>query len=228
VNKVQIGQTPSAAVEMPVDEGIILTAPTDIARAWPGTTIRAAKWILKKLRALAPRGAGLQDTFSVRAPDAGLQDIISVGYYPTEKVSSNPMHAALYQRRRGRGQKLCLVIFDPSRVPDLRAKLEVLLKAVITKLLHILRPGDIEPLGGNGKVAVDATVVPAKLPWSMPVVEEVTDPAEAAAIRAQIAVQDELAAIRVRIAANDPLEDHAQVMADLRTLALLLPPSLTN
>jgi hypothetical protein len=62
-------------------------------------------------------------------------------------------------------------------------------------------------------------------PWSSPLVDEVLGIVNRVLDErdARVAAQDELAAIRGRIAANDPLEDHAQVMADLRTLALLLP-----
>jgi putative DNA primase/helicase len=178
VNTVLPWQAPSAAVEMPVDEGIILTAPTDIARAWPGTTVRAAKYILQKLRALVPgRRAGTEDNFSVGAPDAGTQDNFSVGSYPTEILSSVPMFAALYQRR-GPKQNLRWVFFDPSRVPNLRAKLEGLLKAALGKLLHVVRKGEIPPLAGESGVVTNAGVVQAgaTLPWSTPSVEEVTDP----------------------------------------------------
>jgi hypothetical protein len=153
VHKVEQWQTPSAAVQMPVEEGIILTAPTDIAKAWPETTVRAAKWILKRLRALMPRSAGTEDTFSVGAQSARTEDIISMGYYPTEKVSSVPMSAALYQRR-GPKQKLRWVFFDPRRAPDLRAKLEILFKETPKKLLHWLFRREIKPLAGAGKVDI--------------------------------------------------------------------------
>jgi hypothetical protein len=174
VNKVELWQTPSAAVEMPMDDGFVLTAPTDMAKAWPETTVRAAKWILKGLRALAPRPGvgtedrismggrsmpipGTEDRISMGEGNAGTQDIFPKGYIPIEIMSSVPMLAFLYQRR-GPKQNLHWGYFDPSRWPNPRAWVEQKL-GELARLLLPLWKRDIPPMAGASKVGVNAEVL---------------------------------------------------------------------
>jgi hypothetical protein len=212
VNKVELWQAPSAAVEMPVDDGFLLTAPTDMAKAWPGTTVRVAKYILKKLRALAPRGrAGTGDKISMGARNAGTQDNFSKGYIPIEILSSVPMLAFLY-KRRGPKQNFHWGYFDPSRWPNPRAWLVEKLGA-LADLFHILEKRDIPPMAGASSMDVDDAKVtvlkaPAKLPWSAPTIEEITDPEVVRAILAEYA---------------DGVDIYSTLPIELRLSALCLP-----
>jgi hypothetical protein len=131
VNAVMPWQTPSAVVEMPVDDGIILTSPWDMTAIWPKVwkTVEEAKWALHKLRALARRRAG--------TPVENSMDI-----YPIEIPTGVPMSAALYQRR-GPKQKFRWVFFDPSRVPNPRAWLESTLGALANFAHIFFRKGEI-------------------------------------------------------------------------------------
>jgi hypothetical protein len=152
VNEVISWQEPSEAVEMAI-EGIALTAPGDMAKAWPKvwTTARSAKWALKKLKALYRNSAG-------RA-GAGTEDIFSINKSSSiGKMSSVHTHAALYQPR-GPKQKRRPAFFDPHILPNPRPWLEKRLGGALASLFHLLRNGEIAPLAPKVGVTVDDRLV---------------------------------------------------------------------
>jgi putative DNA primase/helicase len=169
---------PSEAVEMMASEGFELNAPQDMARAfpsiWPST--RAAKWTLKKL---AAGGAA-------RAKDI----------FPIDNRSSiGKMFLALLYVRAANRFRRAAARFDPRRWPNPRAWLEARLGA-LAALFHFVRKGEIQPMAGNGGLAIDDAKVtvfkaPAKLPWSTPVVEEITDLVLVRQIHAECASAEE-------------------------------------
>jgi hypothetical protein len=163
VNEVIHWTEPNEAVEMAV-EGIALTAPGDMAKAWPKVwpIARAAKWALKKLKGLYRKiplssagraGAGTEDI-------SPIEKSLSIG-----GMSSVHTHAALYQPR-GPKQKRRPAFFDPHILPNPRPWLEKRL-GVLASLFHLLRNGEIAPLAPKVGVTVDdrlVTVLPATPP----------------------------------------------------------------
>jgi hypothetical protein len=198
VNKVELWQAPSAAVEMPVDDGWVLTVPTDMVKAWPviWPTVGTAKWTLEKLRALAPRGRLMAA--------AG----ISIGYIPIEF----PAAAIIVYRRAAASAHRAVAYVDLRKWPNPRAWLVEKLGA-LADLFHILEKRDIPPMAGASSMDVDDAKVtvlkaPAKLPWSAPTIEEITDPEVVRAILAEYA---------------DGVDIYSTLPIELRLSALCLP-----
>jgi hypothetical protein len=145
VNEVSLWEEPSPLVEMEV-EGIALTTPKDMAKAWPGVwaTARAAKWALERLR-------------------AGSEAVFSIVYDSIEKTSSVLTHttAILYQPR-GAKQKRRMAFFDPRMLPNPRLWLETRLGA-LANLFHLVRKGEAAPISPQmGVIVNDALVVVIK------------------------------------------------------------------
>jgi putative DNA primase/helicase len=177
---------PSEAVEMMAGAGIELSAPRDMARAWPWVwpTARAAKWTLEKLRAWsAGRAASTEDIFpidktlsigemfsvlitaalSLARPPRARPGTPAWNLYVSqilEKISSVPLPlaAALYQRH-GERQKLRWVLYDLRRVSNLREKLVEKLGGTFAALLQMLSRREIKPLAGAGKVEINDNLV---------------------------------------------------------------------
>jgi hypothetical protein len=124
---------------MEATEGVVLTAPADIAIAVPGLwkNARAAKWALKKLGARA-RG-GTEDSFPTYK-----------GSY-VGKMSSVPSHALQYQRA-GAKQKFYWAYFDPRQWPVARVWYGA--RGWVVKLREYLWPGELPPMAGAGKVVI--------------------------------------------------------------------------
>jgi hypothetical protein len=181
-----------------VAEGIWLESPADMAAAWPDvwpTPMAANNW----LRA-------------------------NTVYFPFIDYSSKEKLHRVRYHRAGPKRKWRTAWVDPAVVPDPRGWLEARLGPLSGyELVTICFTLKADSYIHHG---LDFATPPLTVrPWSSPLVDEVLGIVNRVLDErdARVAAQDELAAIRARIAANDPLEDHAQVMADLRTLALRLP-----
>jgi hypothetical protein len=223
VDEVVPWEEPSEAIEMPARDAIVLTTPADMAKAWPNVweTVRAAKYTLKKLGAKVRPGGGV----SVDQRTKTLYSIFLIG-----KLSHDA--TILYRRTAARAQ-FAVAFFDPRALPNPRAWLVEKQGALAETLHYLWQPRDIPPLGGNGGLASDATVAPAKSRSSptaevLALVDKLPLELRIDGRYVPLPLEDELAAIRARIAARDPLEEHAQVMADLQTLARLVPTRLTD
>jgi putative DNA primase/helicase len=174
VNKVIPWQAPSRAME-PAEEGVTLFSAHDMNEVWPWVwkSVDAANRTLTKIRATARRagtscGNGIYDSY----------------------IPFSHGVAVLYQRA-GRNQKLRPAVFDLLKQPIPRKWFEEKWKA-IAALFHLVEQREIPPMAGNGGLDVDDAKVtvlkaPAKLPWSTPVVEEITDPVLVRAILAEYA-----------------------------------------
>jgi hypothetical protein len=153
VDEVVAWEEPSAAVEMAV-EGMVLTAPGDMARAWPGLweTARAAKWTLEELRTV------------------GEKAVSSIYNISIERTAFSPL---LY---RVAFTKFSRAFFDPRALPNPRAWLEARLGRLVN-LLHMFWEGDVPPMRSEGGLVVDDSKVvvirPEKRPWSTPKLEEI-------------------------------------------------------
>jgi putative DNA primase/helicase len=252
-------ETPSELVEMPARDGIVLTAPADMARAWPSVwkTAERARWMLRKLGAKVRPGGVPTD-----------QAVSSL--YGISLIGKTPLDATFIYRRAIDKAHLAISFFDPRQRPNPAVWLREKQGELAERLHYLWQPHEIPPLAGNGKVKIDenqiwilvretldqlfdraakhpwrklpekqpgpryalsadvqqhkvyagagrpgrytlskdamtaydgapggittphclnAAVTP-KLPWSTPVVEEITDPAAIAAIRAAVAAQD--------------------------------------
>jgi putative DNA primase/helicase len=149
VDEVLTWEEPSAAVEMAV-EGITLNNPADMAKAWTGVwaTAAAAKETLR---------------------DAREKCLSSIYNISIEKRHFSPL---LY---RIAITKFSRAFFDSVALPNPRAWLEARLGA-LANLLHLFREGDVPSLQGQGGLIVNdskVVVIPAKLPWHMPQLEEI-------------------------------------------------------
>jgi putative DNA primase/helicase len=147
VNEVVLWTEPSAAVEMAV-EGIVLAAPKDMAKAWPGIweTARAAKCVLEKIKALVPGARGNKDVFPIE-------------YYTIGKTS---LLGFLYRSATNKTRPVA-AFFDPRILPNPRPWLEKRLGA-LASLAHVFRKGEIPPMAIKGGVIADATAVRALAP----------------------------------------------------------------
>jgi hypothetical protein len=157
VNKVSRWTEPSEMVEPLAIDGLVVTSPSDMAAGWPGIweNARAAKWTLKKLKALG-RGATTED-------------ILSSVYYTLEKMSSVLFHEwrgdVLYQRP-GERQKLREAGVDLRIWPIPREGLVKKLGGAFAAILYRLRKPAIGPLAGAGKLDIDdAKVTVLKGVW---------------------------------------------------------------
>jgi hypothetical protein len=130
VDEVVVWEEPSPIIEAAV-EGIVLTAPGDSAKAWPGIwpTARAAKWAFEAAAARA-------------------KDVFSIYRFYIEKTS----RAILYTTASTKFRRAS-AFFDPAILPTPRAWLEGRLGALVS-LLHLFRPGEVPPLAGEGGLAV--------------------------------------------------------------------------
>jgi putative DNA primase/helicase len=139
VHEVVSWEEPSELVEMMASEGVVLTAPADMATAFPWLwkTAEHAKWTLKKLRAAA-RG-GTERSFPTYKESY-------VG-----KLLSVPSHALQYQRA-GAKQKFHWASFDPRKWPVARAWYEA--RGWVVALRDYLWPGELKPMAGAGKVEI--------------------------------------------------------------------------
>jgi hypothetical protein len=195
MNKVIPWEAPSRAME-PAEEGVMLFNAHDMAEIWPWVwkSVDAAQATLRKIRASARRaGTSCQN---------GIENL----YIPFRHGV-----AVLYQRA-GRNQKLRPAVFDLLKQPIPRKWFEEKWK-VIAALLHIVQKREIEPMAGASKVDVDDAKVtvlkaPAKLPWSAPTIEEITDPEVVRAILAEYA---------------DGVDIYSTLPIELRLSALCLP-----
>jgi hypothetical protein len=195
VNTVIPWQAPSRAME-PAEEGVMLFNAHDMAEVWPWAwkTVNAAQRTLRKIRATG------------RSVGASCQNGIYDSYIPFRHDA-----AVLYQRL-GVGQKLRRALFDLDKWSIFREWFEKRLGA-LAALLHLLRPRDIPPMAGASSIDVDDAKVtvlkaPAKLPWSTPVVEEITDPVLVRSILAEEA---------------DGVDIYSTLPIELRLSALCLP-----
>jgi hypothetical protein len=200
-----------------VAEGIWLESPADMARAWPDVwaTAQAAKdWL---------RGN-------------------TVGF-PLVDYYKGKLHRVRYHLT-GAKQKWRTAWVDPAVVPDARAWLEARLGSLsgyeVVTICFALKaegfsvgaldwgvPPALSVRPGPGQ-ALGVFLTPEEIAgfWTLPpVFDERLNRAveQIGTITKKPPPSQEFAAIRARIAANDPREDHAQVISDLRTLALLLP-----
>jgi hypothetical protein len=195
VNTVIPWQAPSRAME-PAEEGVLLFNTHDMAEVWPWAwkTVNAAQRTLRKIRSTG------------RSVGASCQNGIYDSYIPFRHDA-----AVLYQRL-GVGQKLRRALFDLDKWSIFREWFEKRLGA-LAALLHLLRPRDIPPMAGASSMDVDDAKVtvlkaPAKLPWSTPVVEEITDPVLVRSILAEEA---------------DGVDIYSTLPIELRLSALCLP-----
>ncbi len=227
VDEVLIDEEVSEAIEGWVSDGVMLSSPTDMVQAWPAIWPyeRAAERTLADLAAKCPFAMGtaepkIRGQFAVETlfkaiaeqADKSLSPEVVPGAEQADKnllsiqytfVGLLAVHAATYQLA-GDGQHPHVAIYDPARRPDLRAWLEDKLGPLVLFEEHGSRVRAV----GNASIGESTSQAAVT----------VGAPSDAC-----LAAQDELAAIRVRIAVDDPLEDHAQVMADLQTLARLMP-----
>ena len=196
VNKVIPWQAPGRAME-PAEEGVMLFSAHDMAEIWPWVwkTVDEAKSTLKKIRASARRGG-----------ETPGQNGILESYIPFR-----PGVAVLYQRA-GRNQKLRPAVFDLLKQPIPRKWFEEKWKA-IAALFHLVEQRESLPMAGASSMDVDDAKVtvlkaPAKLPWSAPTIEEITDPEVVRAILAEYA---------------DGVDIYSTLPIELRLSALCLP-----
>jgi hypothetical protein len=172
VNEVLAWEEPDEIIKMAV-EGIVLTAPSDMAKAWPKVWPNrdAAKYALKKITA-AWRG---------RTEGKTSREYISLDKLPS--VRNTP---AVQYQPRGAKQKRRPASFDPRILPNPRAWLEKRLGA-LASLFHLVRRGEIAPIAGSVEVKVDDALLTtikgkprtildqlylnprAKRPWRAPV-----------------------------------------------------------
>jgi putative DNA primase/helicase len=169
VNEVIPWTEPSATVEMAI-EGIALTAPKDMAKAWPGVWANrdAAKYVLKQLKALLRRSR-----------PGKAQGKISIEYYTIGKL---PL--ALHYTTATTKFRRAAAFFDPGILPSPRAWLETRL-GTLASLLHLVRRGEVAPISPQVGVIVNDALVTvvepkrrdildqlyprAKRPWRAPV-----------------------------------------------------------
>jgi DEAD/DEAH box helicase len=133
---------PSPLVEMQV-EGIVLTAPGDMAKAWPAVwaTVDAAKWMLEGLRALWRCGRGNQGVFSIE-------------YYT---IGKTPSLGLLYRTAFNKTRPVA-AFFDPRMLPNPRLWLETRLGA-LASLFHLVRRGEVAPISPQAGVTVNDALV---------------------------------------------------------------------
>jgi putative DNA primase/helicase len=160
VNEVVPWEEPSETVEMMASEGVALTSPTDMAKAWPWVweKAEAARYTLRKL--------GERGNLPIEQAVKSLYSIFLIGKLPL---------ATILYRRAVAGAHLAVAFFDPRHRPNPSAWLREK-QGVLAESLHYLwRPGEIPPLAGEAGVVANAAVVKpeAKLPWSTPAVEEI-------------------------------------------------------
>jgi Primase C terminal 2 (PriCT-2) len=141
VNEVVGWEEPSEVIEMAI-EGIVLTAPKDMAKAWPGlwATERMAKWALNKLKA-AGGGAGELRTFSFES------------LFSLTKMSSALLYTAATTKFRRAAAS-----FDPRTLPNPRAWLEARLGS-LASLLLLVRRGEVPPMRAEGGLIVNDELV---------------------------------------------------------------------
>jgi hypothetical protein len=162
VDRVLPWAAPSELVEPLALDGLVLTAPRDMAKGWPGIwkTAEHAKYTLKKVRTWTRRTTGrnfssnniiLEKFLPVlsderRGDDGGLEDNFS------------SIASVLYQRP-GERQKLREAFFDLRLLSHPGAKLIEKLGEAYAALLHHLRRHEIPPLAGAAKVVANAVVL---------------------------------------------------------------------
>jgi hypothetical protein len=242
VNAVSQWQEPNQLVEPLALDGLILTAPGDMAKGWPNIwpTTDTAKWTLKKLQETARRGG------------AGFRSGISSVYLILEIPLRNHLAAVQYQARRGRGQRLREAFFDLRVWSHPGAKIIEKIGEAYRAFAHKLYSPDIEPLVGNGKVTIDDTRVwtlvretldqlfdrAAKYPWrklpeQQPSQQFVCDdgsqplPCPQRHNRMRYRTPAERAAERRKREA-DVADIYAALPIELRLAALCLPPPPEN
>jgi putative DNA primase/helicase len=220
VDEVLVDEEISEAIEGWASDGVMLSSPTDLVKAWPDVwSLRTAERTLAELAAKCPFAMGTAEPraraqFAVETLFKAIAEHAAKSLSPDEAPGAEhaaknllniqqafggmlAVHAATYQLA-GDGQQPRVAIYDPARRPDLRAWLEAKLGPLAL----------LEEHGSRARAVGNASI------------GEFTSQATATV---GVPAENELAEIRVRIAADDPLEDHAQVMADLQTLARLMP-----
>jgi hypothetical protein len=165
VNRILRWSAPIELFEPLTLDGLVPTAPGDLAKGWPGIweNARAAKYTLKKLGAAARRGAkGFQDNFSSiyllleklsrNTPDTASLSSARAGA-STEDIPSS-IAVAQYQVGRGRGQRFREVIFDLRVLSHPGAKLIEKLGKAYHAFAHKLFRRDLQLLAGAGGVEI--------------------------------------------------------------------------
>jgi hypothetical protein len=147
VNEVVHWETPSEAIEMPARDGIVLTAPADMARAWPDVwkNAEAARYAQRKLGAeIRPGGVPIEHAVK------SLYRIFLIG-----KLPHALSHAAtILYRRAVNGAQLAVAFFDPRQLPNPAAWLREKQGELAERLHYLWQPHEIPPLGGAGKVEI--------------------------------------------------------------------------
>jgi hypothetical protein len=142
VNEVVAWEEPSPLVEMEV-EGIALSTPTDMAKAWPGiwATAKAAKRMLERLKARMSGGRSNRPLFSS-------------DYYTLEKRG---LLGVLYRPASNKTRPVA-AFFDPRMLPNPRAWLEKRL-GHLPFFGHLVRRGEIAPIGSEVELKIDDRLV---------------------------------------------------------------------
>jgi hypothetical protein len=188
VNEVVQWEAPSEAVEMEARDGIALTSPTDMAKAWPDIweTAERARWMLRRLGAFIGKMSSARPAGGGSLREQAVSSLLSIRGEPF--IGKTPLATLLY-RHAAAGAHLAVAFFDPRRQPHPSAWLTEKLGALAERLHFLWQPHEIPPLAGAADVAVNAGVVRAgaTLPWSTPTVTEVTDPVLVRQIHAECA-----------------------------------------
>ena len=165
VNSVQRWAAPIELAEPLALDGLVPTAPGDLAKGWPGIwpTADTAKWTLKKLAAAARRAEkGFQSGISsiyllLEIPLRNTPDTASLssarGGSGLQDIPSS-IAVAQYQARRGRGQRLREVLFDLRMLSHPGAKLIEKLGEAYHAFAYKLFRRDLQLMAGNGGLDV--------------------------------------------------------------------------
>jgi putative DNA primase/helicase len=150
VDEVLVWQEPSAAVEMAI-EGIALTSPKDMAKAWPGVwaNIKAAERTLKKLRTFFLHRDSTPS--SLRATARAQR------HFPIEESLYRKMSLSYLYTTATTKFRRAVGFFDPRILPHPRPWLAERLGKIVD-LAHIIGEGQGAALGGESAVIANAQV----------------------------------------------------------------------
>jgi hypothetical protein len=138
---------PSELVEMQARDAMALTAPADMSKAWPTVwkNAEAARNALRKVGAKV-RAGGVSTDQAVKS----LIDIFLKGNLPLD-----PSPATFVYRRAAAKVHYAVAFFDPRQQPNPGAWIKEKCGDLAERLHFLWRRGEIEPMAGDGKLAVD-------------------------------------------------------------------------
>jgi hypothetical protein len=136
-------EAPSEMVETMASDAIALTAPADMARAWPSVweNAEAARNALRKLGA------------KVRAGGVPIDQAVK-SLYRDLLIGILPLDATIIYRRAAAKVHLAVAFFDPHQLPNPTAWLREKQGELAERLHYLWQSHEIQPMAGAGKVVI--------------------------------------------------------------------------